>query len=176
VFGEDGRPFAYEPALARAREAWEAKQLEPLGLHEARHTAASVMIAAGVNVKALSEFLGHASITITLDRYGHLLPGSIAEAATLLDAYLARTSVRTSAPGETSLQIGDSARSRKPLGRKSLEGSNPSPSAVFWLNGGGPMKCGRMWGRRWTPLSFLVPLSPWLAWRGSLPGTPDCCL
>jgi len=46
------------------------------------------MIAAGVNVKALSEFLGHASITITLDRYGYLLPGSIAEAATRLDAFL----------------------------------------------------------------------------------------
>ena len=47
------------------------------------------MIAAGVNVKALSEFLGHASITITLDRYGHLLPGAMDEAAALLDAYLA---------------------------------------------------------------------------------------
>ncbi len=48
------------------------------------------MIAAGVNLKALSEFLGHASIAITLDRYGHLLPGSIAEATALLDAYLGR--------------------------------------------------------------------------------------
>jgi len=46
------------------------------------------MIAAGVNLKALSEFLGHASITITVDRYGHLLPGSIGEARKLLDAYL----------------------------------------------------------------------------------------
>ena len=41
------------------------------------------MIAAGVNVKALSEFMGHASITTTLDRYGHLLPGSAREAAGL---------------------------------------------------------------------------------------------
>jgi len=46
------------------------------------------MIAAGVNLKALSAFLGHASITITLDLYGHLLPGSIAEAAAQHDAYL----------------------------------------------------------------------------------------
>ena len=66
------------------------------------------MIAAGVNVKALSEFLGHSSITITLDRYGHLLPGSIAEATTLLDAFLERTGARTGAPGENSLQIRDS--------------------------------------------------------------------
>jgi hypothetical protein len=49
------------------------------------------MIAAGVNVKALSEFMGHSSITITLDRYGHLLPGSEEEAAGLLDAYLERS-------------------------------------------------------------------------------------
>ena len=48
------------------------------------------MIAAGVNVKALSTFMGHANIGITLDLYGHLLPGSEAEAAGLLDAYLAR--------------------------------------------------------------------------------------
>ena len=48
------------------------------------------MIAAGVNAKALSTFMGHASMTITLDRYGHLFPGSEDEAAGLLDAYLER--------------------------------------------------------------------------------------
>ena len=48
------------------------------------------MIAAGVNAKALSTFMGHANIGITLDLYGHLMPGSQAEAADLLDAYLAR--------------------------------------------------------------------------------------
>ncbi len=48
------------------------------------------MIAAGVNVKALSAFMGHANIGITLDQYGHLLPGAEDEAAGLLDAFLAR--------------------------------------------------------------------------------------
>ena len=47
------------------------------------------MIAAGVNAKALSTYIGHASISITMDRYGHLMPGSEAEAAGRLDAYLA---------------------------------------------------------------------------------------
>jgi hypothetical protein len=47
------------------------------------------MIAAGVNAKALSTFMGHATISITLDRYGHLMPGSEAESAGLLEAYLA---------------------------------------------------------------------------------------
>jgi integrase len=74
----------------RARERWEAAGLPVLTLHEARHTYASLMIAAGVNAKALSTFMGHANIGITLDLYGHMLPGSEAEAATLLDAYLAR--------------------------------------------------------------------------------------
>ncbi len=47
------------------------------------------MIVAGVNAKALSKYLGHASVVITLDRYGHLMPGNEEEAAGLLDAYLA---------------------------------------------------------------------------------------
>ena len=46
------------------------------------------MIAAGVNAKALSTFMGHANISMTLDRYGHLMPGAEGEAAVLLDAYL----------------------------------------------------------------------------------------
>jgi len=67
-------------------------ELEPIariGLHECRHTFASLMIAAGVNAKALSTYMGHSSITITLDRYGHLMPGSEKDAAELLEAYLA---------------------------------------------------------------------------------------
>jgi hypothetical protein len=48
------------------------------------------MIGATVNVKALSTFMGHANIGITLDQYGHLLPGAEDEAAGLLDALLAR--------------------------------------------------------------------------------------
>jgi integrase len=65
-------------------------RVERLTLHEARHCYASYMIAAGVNAKALSTYMGHASIAITLDLYGHMLPGNEAEAAGLLDAYLNR--------------------------------------------------------------------------------------
>lgn len=49
------------------------------------------MIAAGVNAKALSSYMGHSSVMITLDRYGHLMPGNESEAADLLDAYLVRS-------------------------------------------------------------------------------------
>jgi integrase len=48
------------------------------------------MIAAGVDAKALSTCMGHANISITLDRYGHLMPGNEEEAAGLLDSYLER--------------------------------------------------------------------------------------
>ena len=48
------------------------------------------MIAAGVNAKALSTYMGHANIAITYDRYGHLMPGNEEEAAALLDAHLER--------------------------------------------------------------------------------------
>lgn len=47
-----------------------------------------MMIAAGVNAKALSTYLGHSSIETTFDRYGHLMPGNEAEAAALFGAYL----------------------------------------------------------------------------------------
>ncbi len=46
------------------------------------------MIAAGVNAKALSAFMGHSSIKVTFDLYGHLMPGTEAEAASLMDRYL----------------------------------------------------------------------------------------
>jgi integrase len=90
VFAREGdRPVAPNSLAARADRAWRKAGLRRITLHECRHTFASLMIAAGVNVKALSTFMGHASITITLDRYGHLFPGSEAEAAELLDGYLA---------------------------------------------------------------------------------------
>jgi integrase len=90
VFGADGRPFNPTSVAQRAKRAWQAARLDPITLHECRHTFASLMIAAGVNAKALSTFLGHSSVTITFDRYGHLFPGSESEAADVLHGYLAR--------------------------------------------------------------------------------------
>ena len=89
----DGRPFSNQAYSQRAARKWGAAELEPIGLHDCRHTFASLMIAAGLNAKALSTFMGNSSITITLDRYGHLFPGSEEEAADLLDAYLDRQTV-----------------------------------------------------------------------------------
>ena len=86
-----GRIFVgVRDAYDRGRAAAEDAGVEPPTLHECRHGYASLMIAAGVNVKALSTFMGHANIRTTLDQYGHLLPGAEDEAAGLLDAFLAR--------------------------------------------------------------------------------------
>ena len=74
----------------RELRVWAEVELRPIGLHGARHTFASLMIAAGVNAKALSTYMGHANISITLDRYAHLMPGDEDEAAGRLDAYLER--------------------------------------------------------------------------------------
>ena len=104
VFGtSSGQPFGYTGTMNKAKKPWKDAKLQPIGLHETRHTFASLMIAAGVNAKALSTYMGHSSITITLDRYGHLFPGNEGEAAGLLDAYLARLAPvsRQSCPDST---------------------------------------------------------------------------
>jgi len=99
VFGRTAdQPFEPTTLSGRAGTAWKRMNLKrkeaeldpiaPISLHEGRHTFASLMIAAGVNAKALSTYMGHASITITLDRYGHLMPGNEQAAAGLLDAFL----------------------------------------------------------------------------------------
>jgi integrase len=91
VFGvTDSEPFAPKTVTKLADAAWAAAGLNRITLHECRRTFASYMIAASVNAKALSTYMGHASVTITYDRYGHLMPGAEDEAASLLDAYLTR--------------------------------------------------------------------------------------
>lgn len=94
AFGNGDRPLRSDAAQARADAAWKEADLPRITLHECRHTFASLMIAAGVNAKSLSEYMGHSGIAITMDRYGHLMPGNEAEAAGLLDAYLKRATVR----------------------------------------------------------------------------------
>jgi len=89
VFGVSAEtPFQATVVYRRADKAWKKAGLGRLRLHQARHTYASFMIAAGVNAKALSAFMGHSSIKVTFDLYGHLMPGTEAEAAALLDRYL----------------------------------------------------------------------------------------
>jgi integrase len=91
AFGNGDTPFVPTTAWRRALTAWRKAGVEPISFHEARHTAASLMIAAGINAKALSSYLGHTSVALTYDRYGHLMPGNEQAATTLLDTYLTAT-------------------------------------------------------------------------------------
>ena len=83
-----GRAMTTEAIRRVALGAWVTAGLEPITPHEGRHSFASLMIASGANLKALSTVLGHASIAISLDRYGHLLPGAELEVGERLDAFL----------------------------------------------------------------------------------------
>lgn len=75
------------------QEAAEEEERDPgllvsITLHECRHTFASMLIHAAVNPKAIQEFMGHSTIEMTFDQYGHLMPGSREQARELVDAYL----------------------------------------------------------------------------------------
>lgn len=54
--------------------------------HDLRHTAASLAISAGANVKAVQRMLGHASASMTLDTYADLFDDDLDDVATALDA------------------------------------------------------------------------------------------
>jgi integrase len=87
----------------RVHKRWTDLELEPIGLHEARHTAATWLDHAGVSPKIASMLMGHktpeyqpGAAAITLRRYTHTLPGELERARDLLDAFLVeRTTARS---------------------------------------------------------------------------------
>lgn len=72
------RRRVFDPAL-RVAGLVRADGLEVVRPHDLRHTCASLHIKNGTPPKVLSAMLGHASVAITLDRYGHLYPGDVHE-------------------------------------------------------------------------------------------------
>jgi integrase len=74
------------------RRVWiparEAVGLTELKFHDLRHTYASFMIAAGVHPKVLQELMGHASIAVTMDTYGHLFDGQTRLAVDALERWM----------------------------------------------------------------------------------------
>ncbi len=61
--------------------------------HELRHTAASLAVSSGASIKGVQAMLGHASATLTLNRYGHLFPDELDAVAERLDVARARSVV-----------------------------------------------------------------------------------
>ena len=69
-----GEPCDSRNALRALKAAADQAGLNDIGLHTFRHSAASTMLANGVPLKVVSEILGHSSISITGDIYGHVSP------------------------------------------------------------------------------------------------------
>jgi integrase len=84
VFGA----FTPRAVAKRADDAFAVAGERRITLHECRHTYASFSIAAGVEPKQLQHAMGHSSIAITMDRYGHLFPTSVHDFRRKLDDYL----------------------------------------------------------------------------------------
>ncbi|MHA3701477.1 tyrosine-type recombinase/integrase [Jatrophihabitans sp. YIM 134969] len=70
--------------------AVEAMGVHGLHPHSLRHTAASLAIASGANVKVVQQMLGHKTATMTLDLYGHLFADQLDEVADAMDAARSR--------------------------------------------------------------------------------------
>jgi integrase len=101
-----------ERASAKQQEAATKAERPPVPLpfirfHDLRHTSASLLLMSDVNVKVVSERLGHASIQLTLDTYSHVLPTMQKAAATKMDALFngnSKTNGGASAPQKTAEQ------------------------------------------------------------------------
>ena len=79
--GNNVRTTSFAPLLEKAG-------LPPMRFHLLRHTAATLLMAEGVNVKIATEMLGHADISTTLRTYAHVLPDMQDTAAEAMDGCL----------------------------------------------------------------------------------------
>jgi integrase len=81
----DGSPLNPNAVTAAFIKLVRKAGLPHIRLHDLRHTHATLMLKAGVHPKVVSERLGHASVSITLDTYSHMLPGLQEAAAERFD-------------------------------------------------------------------------------------------
>jgi integrase len=81
---EDGEALHPEVASRYFRQAVKRAMLPAIRLHDLRHTHATLALRAGIHPKVVSERLGHATISITLDTYSHAIPALQEEAAVLI--------------------------------------------------------------------------------------------
>jgi integrase len=70
----DGSPITPNRLSIWFRSAVRRSGVEPIRLHDLRHTHATILLRRGIPVKVVSVRLGHRNIGITLDTYAHVLP------------------------------------------------------------------------------------------------------
>ena len=81
---EDGTPYHPEVVSRFFRQAVKEAKLPTIRPHDLRHTHATLALRAGIHPKVVSERLGHATVSITLDTYSHAIPAMQEEAALLI--------------------------------------------------------------------------------------------
>lgn len=86
----DGRPLSPDNLSRDWRRAVLGLKLPPVMFHALRHSHASALIAAGVDVLTISRRLGHGTPAFTLTVYGHLFSNTDAAAARAIDAAMGR--------------------------------------------------------------------------------------
>lgn len=87
--GEQGMPHTIPNLTYRYfRPILEKAELRRIRLYDSRHTCATLLVAANEHPKVVSERLGHASVTLTLDTYSHVLPSMQQAASEKLEALL----------------------------------------------------------------------------------------
>lgn len=84
-----GLPVDPRNFLRRWHKLLDSVGLDSRPLHDARHAAASLMLSQGVPLKVTQETLGHSTIRLTADLYGHLMPGDAERAAEAVERALA---------------------------------------------------------------------------------------
>lgn len=80
-----GTPIHPRNFIRHFKAALQEAGLPDIRVHDLRHSHASLLLASGVNPKLVQERLGHASITLTLDTYSHVIPSLQEEVAKRLD-------------------------------------------------------------------------------------------
>lgn len=83
-----GRPLEEVTVRKAFRRICARAGMPPIRLHDLRHTAATLMLQAGIHPKIVSERLGHSSVNITLNLYSHVNPTMQQDAAEKLDRLL----------------------------------------------------------------------------------------
>lgn len=116
LFGDANGDYLRRTRVSAGSRSWFKTALveaglNPMTLRDLRHTAASLAISSGANVKALQRMLGHASAAMTLDTCSDLVDDDLNDVSARLDAAYEKAVVGK-------LWANDSGDSKKPAGSR----------------------------------------------------------
>jgi integrase len=94
-----GTPLDERNVLRRFQNILALAGLPKMRIHDLRHSAVAILIAQGVNIKAISELVGHSSVAFTPQVYGHLLEETKRETADKMNAALSPVATKVATKG-----------------------------------------------------------------------------